>query len=166
MVFSKIEDAIEDIKEDLYLSKFAIRVFYMGYAIDSQFKMDNFQTGDLNKAKKLFDELGLMEPTTWEEFLNILDTVKEAGKIPLLSGNAQRWNIVNFYDDIRGVTVGREKVNELFFGDAKWTDPEFVAVWDPPPSNGRRQGFQPRCGTENPGDFLNKQRRLRHGWVF
>lgn len=58
---------IEDIKEDLYLSKFAIRVFFMGYAIDSQFKMDNFQTGDLNKAKKLFDELGLISTSYYSD---------------------------------------------------------------------------------------------------
>lgn len=39
----------------------------------------------------MFRELGLEPPTTWDEFLNVIDTVKEAGKIPITIGTQMPW---------------------------------------------------------------------------
>ncbi len=36
--------------------------------------------------KKMFDELGLKIPTTWNEFTAVCDTLKKAGKIPMALG--------------------------------------------------------------------------------
>ena len=78
----------------------------------------------------IFDQLGLEEPTNYEEFLNVLETVKAAGITPMILGNADRWPMVNFYDDIRAEMVGRQACLDLFFGDAKWNEDRFVEVWD------------------------------------
>ncbi|MDD5621910.1 MAG: extracellular solute-binding protein [Actinomycetota bacterium] len=80
--------------------------------------------------KTIFEELGLSEPNNYDDFITILDTIKADGKYdPITIGNGNRWPICNLYDEIRAVTVGKEKVSDLFFGDADWDDPEFVEAW-------------------------------------
>lgn len=36
--------------------------------------------------KAIFEELNLEEPKTWDEFLNVCQTIKDAGKVPLMCG--------------------------------------------------------------------------------
>ncbi|MGO5442511.1 ABC transporter substrate-binding protein [Faecalimonas sp. LCP19S3_D12] len=36
--------------------------------------------------KQIFTDLNLQEPQTWEEFLKVCDTLKEAGEVPLMCG--------------------------------------------------------------------------------
>ncbi|MCD8014007.1 MAG: extracellular solute-binding protein [Lachnospiraceae bacterium] len=36
--------------------------------------------------KEVFEELGLEEPETWDDFINICETIKEAGLVPLMCG--------------------------------------------------------------------------------
>jgi len=78
----------------------------------------------------IFDKLGLKEPTNFEEFNNVLETVKAAGIQPMVLGNGDKWPMVNFYDDIRAQMVGRQACLDLFFGDAKWNEQRFVDVWN------------------------------------
>src|SRR5687767_2449275 len=42
-----------------------------------------------NKDK--FDELGLEEPTTKEEFMNVLQALQDAGETPLAMGTSEQW---------------------------------------------------------------------------
>jgi glucose/mannose transport system substrate-binding protein len=41
-------------------------------------------------SKKIFDELGLAEPTSWDELIAALDKIQEAGYVPLAHGG-QAW---------------------------------------------------------------------------
>jgi raffinose/stachyose/melibiose transport system substrate-binding protein len=78
--------------------------------------------------KAMFEELGLSAPTTYEEFLAAADAIKAAGYIPIAFGNRDRWPATNTLSLILGLTSGREKEEEVFFGDEKWTRPEFVTA--------------------------------------
>ncbi len=49
--------------------------------------------------KKIFDELGLSEPTTWDELVAALDKIKDAGYIPLAHGG-QAWQEATIFDGI------------------------------------------------------------------
>lgn len=47
--------------------------------------------------KEIFAEYGLSIPTTWDEFINICDTLKENGVTPLAAGLSQTYIAQNFY---------------------------------------------------------------------
>lgn len=48
--------------------------------------------------KSLFEELGLSEPTNFEEFKNCITTLKDAGKIPIALFGADQWPSMALYD--------------------------------------------------------------------
>ncbi len=79
--------------------------------------------------KEAFDELGLDEPKTVEEFFAVLDKIKEDGTYtPLAMGTADQWEAATMgYTNI-GPTYwkGEEGRQALIDGTAKFTDPEFV----------------------------------------
>ena len=57
--------------------------------------------------KKIFDELGLSEPTTWDELIATLDKIKEAGHVPLAHGG-QAWQDATIFDAVVNSTGGIE----------------------------------------------------------
>ena len=74
----------------------------------------------------IFNQLGLEVPSTYAEFLEVADAVKDAGYIPIAFGNRDRWPATNLFSLLMGLTSGREAEEALLFGDATWTQPEFV----------------------------------------
>lgn len=77
-IFTEVPQEIQDLFEDATLCA------YDGKCITvpsfRQYKMQCYY----NKAE--FEALGLSEPATWEEFLNVCQTIKDAGKVPLMCG--------------------------------------------------------------------------------
>ena len=57
--------------------------------------------------KKIFDELGLSEPTTWDELIATLDKIKAAGHVPLAHGG-QAWQDATIFDAVVNSTGGIE----------------------------------------------------------
>lgn len=58
--------------------------------------------------KTAFEELGLEEPTTWDEFYAVLDAIKEDGTYaPLVLGTADQWE---------SATVGFQNIGPNFWG--------------------------------------------------
>jgi raffinose/stachyose/melibiose transport system substrate-binding protein len=82
--------------------------------------------------KKIFADLGLKAPVTEAEFYADLDKVKAGGKfIPLALGTADQWDTsqVVFTGIGPNYWRGEEGRKALIAGTAKFTDPQFVAVW-------------------------------------
>jgi raffinose/stachyose/melibiose transport system substrate-binding protein len=82
--------------------------------------------------KTAFDELGLQEPTTVEEFYQVLDAIKEDGTyIPLAMGTADMWEAatMGFQNIGPDYWKGEEGRQALIKGEQKYTDPQYVAVW-------------------------------------
>lgn len=83
--------------------------------------------------KAIFDELGLSEPTTVDEFYAVLDAIKADGKVPALDmGTSDQWEAAtmgfqNIGPNYWNGETGREG---LIKGTEKFTDPQYVAVWD------------------------------------
>lgn len=48
--------------------------------------------------KSVFDELGLSEPTNYDEFKNCITTLKDAGKIPIALFGAEQWPGMALYE--------------------------------------------------------------------
>lgn len=79
--------------------------------------------------KAIFDELGLEVPTTQQEFIDVLDAIKEDGTYaPLALGSADGWQLA--YNMLYQVGPNSWKGEEgrlgLIDGSQKLTDPAFV----------------------------------------
>jgi raffinose/stachyose/melibiose transport system substrate-binding protein len=79
----------------------------------------------------MFAELGLDEPTTTAEFYAVLDEIQAAGYTPLDIGTADQWEAatMGFQNIGPNYWKGEDGRLALISGDAKFTDPEYVAVW-------------------------------------
>ena len=47
---------------------------------------------------KMVEEMGLEPPTTWDEFLGVIDAAKEAGKTPITIGTQMPWTAAAWFD--------------------------------------------------------------------
>lgn len=82
--------------------------------------------------KKIFADLKLAPPKTQAEFFAALDKVKAAGKTPIALGTADQWeaNQIVFTGIGPNYWQGEAGRKALIAGKAKFTDPQFVAVWE------------------------------------
>jgi raffinose/stachyose/melibiose transport system substrate-binding protein len=82
--------------------------------------------------KDIFDELQLAEPTTVEEFFATLDAIQAAGYNVLDMGTSDQWEsaTMGFQNIGPNYWNGEEGRLALIDGTAKFTDPEYVAVWE------------------------------------
>jgi raffinose/stachyose/melibiose transport system substrate-binding protein len=90
--------------------------------------------------KAIFDELGLSEPTTNEEFLALLQTIKDDGSYaPLVMGTKDQWEAATMgYQNIGpNYWAGEEGRKGLIAGTAKYNEGGFLqafealAAWQP-----------------------------------
>ena len=83
--------------------------------------------------QKIFKELNLQPPKTEAEFLKLLETVKAGGKYtPLVLGTADQWEAhqVLFTGVGPNYWKGEAGRKALIAGKAKFTDPQFLNVWE------------------------------------
>ncbi len=78
--------------------------------------------------KDIFDELGLSEPKTWDDFMNILEETKKAGYIPLAVPAKDTWMLPIVHDTIGAPRYGGpEFEKKILAGETDFTDPNYVA---------------------------------------
>ncbi len=81
--------------------------------------------------KDSFKEQGLTPPANWDDFVNILETYKEAGTPPLVFGNAQQFHGLHYLSSLIGAYVDIDRLNAWWDGSdpsVKFTDPDFLAA--------------------------------------
>jgi multiple sugar transport system substrate-binding protein len=79
--------------------------------------------------KKIFDEHQLKEPTTWEEFIALCDTLKSKGITPLGLTVTDFWPGFIWFEDL-AIGMHPEFYEKLVIGQAKYTDPEAVEIME------------------------------------
>jgi raffinose/stachyose/melibiose transport system substrate-binding protein len=57
---------------------------------------------------EIFDELGLSAPTTWEEFLEVIQATKDAGYTPIAMANATQWPGSQWWSELVALSCGPE----------------------------------------------------------
>ncbi|GEN56993.1 ABC transporter substrate-binding protein [Halolactibacillus alkaliphilus] len=72
--------------------------------------------------KTIFNDLGLEIPTTWDEFISLLDEIQAAGVNPLMSTYGEAWTILPPLNTIASNTHGMEFFDELEAGNTSFTD--------------------------------------------
>ena len=85
------------------------------------------QTLQVFYNEAIFEELGLEEPTTWEEFLAVNEAVAEAGYIPLATTARDAWMLPILHSIVgAGTYGGNEFVEAVLAGETTFEDPAFV----------------------------------------
>ena len=83
-------------------------------------------TAFYNKA--IFDELGLEEPETWDDFINVLDTLKENGYIPIAAPAKDTWMLPLIHDAVAAPRYGGPEFEKaVLAGETDFTNPDYVA---------------------------------------
>jgi raffinose/stachyose/melibiose transport system substrate-binding protein len=80
--------------------------------------------------KTMFDEKGFSEPTTLEEFTQIMDAFKADGVTPLAFGNQPQWPAGHQYSMTLSNIVGRDGLDARLYGEAPWNDADGVKAID------------------------------------
>ncbi len=55
---------------------------------------------------EIFDELGLTPPTTWDEFLSVIEATKEGGYTPIAMANATQWPGAHWWSELVALSCG------------------------------------------------------------
>lgn len=77
--------------------------------------------------KEIFAEHNLSEPTTWDELLEISDTLLAAGVTPMVQSGDAGWPLTRIMGMYIVRNVGPKALVDIAEGNAKLTDPEYVA---------------------------------------
>lgn len=127
------EGLIEDITDEPLLDNYYDWALDQARAKDGKIyalPMGTFAEGAFYN-KDMFKELNLEIPTTMEEYVNVLKTLKENGITPIAQGNKNvytNWNnAIGYLQPI--VANDPDIVDKLNDGSAKFTDPEFVEAF-------------------------------------
>lgn len=80
--------------------------------------------------KTIFEENNLEAPTTWNEFMNVLDTLKAAGyEKPIVAGLSDNWAVLHFLGTMNQRMVDPEVLAKDYdAATGEFTDPAYVEV--------------------------------------
>jgi len=78
--------------------------------------------------KEYLSQVGYDEfPSTYEDFIDMIKKLKEAGITPISLGNKEKWPLQSSYMSIIGQRfAGADFFNKVMAGEAELTDPQFV----------------------------------------
>jgi ABC-type glycerol-3-phosphate transport system substrate-binding protein len=75
-------------------------------------------------------DLGISEPTSWDDFTAALDSIKSGGKYaPFAVGAKDVWVPTQWSDAFLAKVAGADKFNGLIDGSVKWDDPDVVKAF-------------------------------------
>ena len=78
--------------------------------------------------KGVFDKLGLSEPATWDEFINVLETLEKEDYIPIAAPAKDTWMLPIIHDAVGAPRYGGPEFEEMVLaGEIDFTDPNYVA---------------------------------------
>lgn len=78
--------------------------------------------------EQLFADNGIQPPTTWDEFTAASQTLQDAGITPLAASGEQGWPITRLISGYLYRSLGPDALQKVADGEAKLTDPEYVAA--------------------------------------
>ncbi|WP_203861594.1 ABC transporter substrate-binding protein [Plantactinospora mayteni] len=116
--------------------------------------------------KTLFAQHGVTPPTTWDEFVAVAEKLKAAGVVPITQAGAQGWPITRLIGNYIFRSVGPDAMTKVQNGQAKLTDPEYVAAARTIADLGRAglfgEGVTSRAADAANAQFLNGQAAMTY----
>jgi ABC-type glycerol-3-phosphate transport system substrate-binding protein len=92
----------------------------------------------------MFEELGIEIPETWEQFLGVVDALKEAGKVPIAIGTLQPWTAAGWFDYLNMRVNGPEFHIQLMDGEVAYNSQEVKDAFGPWRELLDKQAFLPQ----------------------
>lgn len=80
--------------------------------------------------KEIFEELGIEEPTNWDEFLSVLEVIKESEYTPIAFGNQSNWAVGHYLTTLNQRMVDSETLDNDYTGDGDFADQGYVEALD------------------------------------
>ncbi|GGZ51723.1 sugar ABC transporter substrate-binding protein [Streptomyces inusitatus] len=71
----------------------------------------------------VFENAGVREPKTWQEFLTTAETISASGVTPVSVAGADGWTLTDWFENVYLSQSGPEKYDRLAEHKIKWTDP-------------------------------------------
>ncbi len=88
---------------------------------------DSVETTVTFYNKRIFEEVGITVPETWDDFMAACAELTAAGyDMPVGLGAADRWPISHWQTMFWGRYAGPDGLDEVMFGDGRWDDEHFV----------------------------------------
>lgn len=77
--------------------------------------------------KGIFEEYGLSEPSTWEEFIEVCEVLKDNGEVPLANAGKAGWMLEMVFSTVGPNFFGGDQFfQEVTAGETTFEDPRFV----------------------------------------
>lgn len=76
--------------------------------------------------KAVFEENGISEPTTLDEFMDVLQQLQDAGVTPLAMGDKEAWTATQIFENLLLATLGPDDYRNLWTGDVAFDDDRIV----------------------------------------
>ena len=80
--------------------------------------------------KSLFQEYGLRAPKTWQELLNVCETLNKTGILPLTIGTKTPWTAAAWFSYITLRLYGIEYYHSLLNGELPFTDKKAMKIFE------------------------------------
>ncbi|ACS89424.1 MAG: Trehalose/maltose ABC transporter, trehalose/maltose binding protein [Thermococcus sp. 40_45] len=82
--------------------------------------------------KSFFEEHGLTPPETWDEFVKLLEQIKQIPgiKAPIVSGDSVGWPLSDVTEHFIMTFGGAELQQKLINGEVKWQDPQVRSIFE------------------------------------
>lgn len=78
--------------------------------------------------KQILSDNGITAPTTWDELTDAAATLKDAGVTPFSASGKEGWPITRLVGNYIFRSLGPDALEKVANGDAKLTDPDYVAA--------------------------------------
>jgi len=115
---------------------------------------------------QIFDELGLEEPQTFDELLDVSATLLDAGYTPFAAAGADMWPVTRLIGMYIFRNVGPDAMADIQSGDASLTDPEYVeaaaAVQELAQAGFLGEGFVSKDAAAATNDFLTGKAAMKY----
>lgn len=108
-------------------AKSTVEALYGGgdtmYSLPTEFNIEGFWYN-----KQILADNGIDIPTTWDDLVDSAATLKSAGVQPFAASGKDGWPITRLVGDYIVRDLGPDALKKVADGDAKLTDPEYVAA--------------------------------------
>lgn len=74
----------------------------------------------------IFEELGITPPTTWEELLEVSQTISDAGIVPIGIGNKDLWPVGNWTSHMVSRVIGEDLYDQMMTQAIPMDSPEII----------------------------------------
>lgn len=120
------------------------------YALPTEFNIEGFWYN-----KELLSDNGVEVPETWDDLVSAAETLDAAGVQPFSAAGKDGWPVTRLVGDYIFRDLGADALQKVADGEAKLTDPEYVAAADAVAELGKAGYFGDAVGSVDYNAAMN-----------